>query len=196
MNLLLNRLAALALLLGVLVLAWYAVAEPLRREFLEDRQVIAEHRDQIGRFEAIAGRLSHYQDELRRQRRNPELSRAIWHADSDTLAAADLQQRVKSLVEGQGGALVSTQVLEPIQERPFTRIRINVRMLLSVPVLQQVLYEVESQMPYLVVRQLLVTQRNWRGRRLPRQKLQSDNLDVRMEISGYWFPRDRLSGAG
>lgn len=74
--------------------------------------------------------------------------------------------------------------------------RINVRMLLSVSVLQQVLHAIEGQMPYLLVRQLLVTKRNWRGRNRPGAKSGNDALDVRMTISGYWYAAAAAAGAG
>jgi len=196
MNTLLNRLGALLLLLLVLALVWFVVAEPVRNEYIQDSRAIARVADALDRYQAIAGRLAEYQAELRRQSANPKLNRAVLRADSETLAAADLQQRVKSVVEAQGGSLVSAQVLEPVAETPFTRIRINVRMLLSVPVMQQVLHEIEGQMPYLVVRRLLVTKRNWRGRNRPRLNQRADSLDVRMEISGYWWADVPASRAG
>jgi|GEM_PF-1538711 len=196
MMLLVNRLAALLLLMLVLALAWFAIAEPLRQMYVQDSQVIAGDRDHIDRYQAIAGRLTRYQAELRHQRQDPELTRAVLRADSATLAAADLQQRMKSVVEAQGGALVSSQVLEPISEAPFTRIRINVRMLLSLPILQKVLHEIEGQMPYLVVRQLLVTKRNWRGRNRTRQNQPATSLDVRMIITGYWYPQGQVTARG
>ncbi len=186
MKAILNRSLAVILLLIVLLLAWYAVGEPLRADYVRDRRSIDSQRDSLARFEAIAARLDEYQERLRRQRQKPDFNRAVLRADTETLAAADLQQRVKSVVERQGGALVSTQVLETIPEAPFTRIRINVRMLLSVPELQQVLHEIEAQPPYLTVRQLLVTNRQWRGRNQRRKNQLREGLDIRMGIVGYW----------
>ena len=196
MKAVINRSLAIILLLMIPLLIWLAVAEPLHANFVRNRQLIADQRDNLTRFEAIAARLDEYQAGLNRQRRNPEFSRAVLKADTETLAAADLQQRVKSVVEGQGGALVSTQVLETVPEAPFTRVRINVRMLLSVPVLQQVLHEIEVQSPYLTVRQLLVTNRHWRGRKQRRKKQPRESLDVRMIIVGYWSPDEQPPGAG
>jgi len=196
MKAVINRSLAVILLLMVALLAWIAVAEPLRVEYVRDRQSIDSQRDNITRFEAIAARLDEYQANLRRQRQNPELSRSVLRANSATLAAANLQQRVKSVVERQGGALVSTQVLETVPEAPFTRIRINVRMLLSVPILQQVLHEIEAQTPYLTVRQLLVTNRQWRGRKPRRRNKPLESLDVRMVIVAYWSRDEQALRAG
>ncbi len=188
MKMLLERTLALGLLIVVMLMAWFGVAQPVYSDFIREREQIATDQDNLQRFGAIAGKLQEYQDDLNRQRQNPKLNQAVFRADSGTLAVADLQQRVKSVVEGQGGSLVSTQVLEMVPQAPFTQIKINVRMLLNVPVLQQVLYDIESQSPYLMVRQLLVTNRHWRGRKKPRISQQAESLDVRMVIVGYWYP--------
>ena len=188
MKALFERILALGLLIVVMLMAWFGVAQPVYSDFVREREQISNYQDNLQRFGAIAGKLQKYQDDLIHQRQNPELNQAVLRADSGTLAAADLQQRVKSVVEGQGGSVVSTQVLEMVPQSPFTQIKINVRMLLNVPVLQQVLYDIESQTPYLMVRQLLVTNRHWRGRKKPRQSQQAESLDVRMVIVGYWYP--------
>ncbi len=196
MKALLRRLLAVMLLLLIPLLAWFAVGDPLRANFVLEREKIATYRDDLGRFEAIAARLKVYQSDLRSLKQDPELARAILRADSETLAAADLQQRIKSVVEGQGGSLVSTQVLDTLPAAPFSQIRINMRMLLSVPVLQQVLHEIEKQRPYLIVRQLLISNRNRAGRRKAAQMQLIESLDVRITIGGYWYPGESTVQAG
>jgi len=191
-----NRLLALLLLLMLPLLAWYAVGEPLRNEYVLGQRLLASEQEHLLRVEAIASQLGDYQSKLRRQRLDQGLSRAVFQAGTETLAAAIVQQRVKSVVEARGGSLVSTQVLQTVAAAPFTRIRINVRMLLSVPVLQRVLHDIEAQIPYLVVDQMLITKRHWRRTNKRSQAQLSESLDVRIVISGFWQSLAMVPGSG
>ncbi len=196
MKTILSRLLALLLLLLVPLLAWYAVGEPLHNDYLKEQQKIARDLEFLHRFESISARFGEYRTDLARQRQDTGLQRAMLQAQTETLAAAILQQRVKSVVESKGGSLVSTQILEPLALPPLEKIRINVRMLLNIPQLQQVLHDIEGQMPYLIVEQLLVTNRNWRGRSLNVRGKAAENLDVRLVISGYWHTASVPAKAG
>lgn len=77
--------------------------------------------------------------------------------DTEALAAADLQNIVKSVVNDAGGQLTSTQVLPGKAETGFNRIAIRVRMTGSIETMQNVLRNLEANIPLLIVDQLDIT---------------------------------------
>lgn len=130
----------------------------------------------------------------------PELERAIQNIRDDrrtaayflppaspALAAADLQQRVKNLVEGAGGNLLSVQVLPAVEENGVVRVTVSVTLQGDMGALQKILYGLESQVPLLFVDHLEVTARPFRPR-LPDGKIASYTriqLNGQFEVSGY-----------
>lgn len=130
----------------------------------------------------------------------PELEKAIQSIRDDqrtaayflppappVLAAADLQQRVKSLVEGAGGNLLSVQALPVVEEGGVVRVAVGVTVQGDVGMLQKTLHSLESQVPLLFVDNLEVSARQFRPR-LPDGKIAPYTrvqLNSQFEISGY-----------
>lgn len=103
------------------------------------------------------------------------------------LAAADLQQRVKSAVEAAGGTLQSTQALPPVEEGDAVKVAVSAAMNGDVNLLQKVLYDLEAQMPLLFVDNLQASARESRprlsgGRTANYTRIQ---LSVQFEVFGY-----------
>ena len=104
-----------------------------------------------------------------------------------SLAAAELQQRVKSVVEAVGGTLRSTQALPPTEEGGAVKVTVSAAMTGDTESLRKILYELESQTPLLFVDNLDVSARENRPR-LPGGQLASYTrvqLSVQFEVSGY-----------
>ncbi len=130
----------------------------------------------------------------------PELEKAIQSIRDDqrtaayflppappALAAADLQQRVKSLVEGAGGNLLSVQALPVVEEGGVVRVAVGVTVQGDVGMLQKTLHGLESQVPLLFVDNLEVSARQFRPR-LPDGKIAPYTrvqLNSQFEVSGY-----------
>ncbi len=181
-----SRLAAVALLLVVVGLIAVLVVRPLWSRYASNRDLIADLEHRVARFESIATRQEALEQQLASVRRNINLDELTLQADSATLAAADLQERVKAAVQAAGGSLTSTQILEPERVTTFDRVSVNVRMTGTTPSVQKSLYVLESGRPILMVDDLLVVTRRTTlrlGNRGAAQ--QQDWLDVRFRVSGF-----------
>ena len=177
-----NRLLALGLLLLSLGLVYLAVLHPLWRAFYSNRERIADYQDRIARFEGIAAKRPALEQRVRKLRRQRKLIRYTLNAQSPTLAAALLQDRVKSIVEGNGGRLTSTRILPVSNTGAFFQVAINVQMRVSTRALQDVLYGLESGAPYLLIENLTILSR---GRRIYRRAQDTPaELDVTFDLSG------------
>lgn len=182
-----SRLLALALLAVVPLLAHALVVGP----------VITAYRD-AGESIAQAQRLLQSYRERAEQR--PELARLLadeeeragsvtgyLEAVDDALAAAELQDRVKGVVEDAGGELRSAQSLkvEPVDTvAGVRRAGLKVRFSADIDSLATILYELETGEPYLFVEALSISEQR-RQRRRRDEPEQALELDVVVDLYGY-----------
>lgn len=109
---------------------------------------------------------------------------------SPTLAATELQQRVKNAVESHGGTLTSTQILPVAEESGFTKVAIRVMLNGDTEGLQKILYDLEAQTPLLFIDNLQISSRQVRQFRQDRRAApdMSVQLTTQFELIGY-LPR-------
>ena len=182
-----ERVAAIALLLLVVGLVAVLLVRPIWSRYASNRDLIADLEQRVARFESIATRQAALEQQLASVRQSINLEELTLQADSATLAAADLQERVKAAVQAAGGSLTSTQILEPEKVATFDRVSVNVRMTGTTPTVQKSLYALEAARPILMIEDLLVVTRRTTvrlgNRRTPEQQ---DWLDVRFKVSGFY----------
>jgi general secretion pathway protein M len=182
-----SRLLALALLAAVPALAYVFVIEP----------VVAAYRGAGQAIVQAQGLLQSYRE---RAEQRPQLAQmlaaAAAHAGAvtgyleaidDALAAAELQDRVKGVVEGAGGELRSAQSLnvEPVEAVPgVRRAGLKVRFTADVESLATILYDLETGAPYLFVDGLSIREPR-RQRRQRDEPEPAPQLDVVVDLYGY-----------
>jgi general secretion pathway protein M len=105
--------------------------------------------------------------------------------DTVALASADLQKFIKSTISQAGGQLTSTQVLPSTKKNGFNRITIKVRMTGDSDVLRNVLHEIESSSPVMIIGQIDI--RPVRGKRNRKtRKIESTNkLTINFQTTGF-----------
>lgn len=178
-------LAVLVLLLSLAVLVRVVVV-PIWSGFLSNRDAIAQSEDNIARYSRLSTQIGALQSVVGELEQTDSLDRYVLVQESEPLAAAALQARMKSVVTSSGGTLTSTQVLPTETEQGFKRVIVNVRMAVSTDALQRVLYELENDLPYLLTDDIVILSRGARKRRRATQSV--DLLDVRFNL--YGFMRD------
>jgi hypothetical protein len=175
-------LAVLVLLLSLAVLVRVVVV-PIWSGFLSNRDAIAQSEDNIARYSRLSTQVGALQSAVGELEQTDSLDRYVLVQESEPLAAAALQARMKSVVTSSGGTLTSTQVLPTETEQGFKRVIVNVRMAVSTDALQRVLYELEINLPYLLTDDIVILSRGARKRRRTTQGV--DLLDVRFNLYGY-----------
>jgi general secretion pathway protein M len=183
-----SRLLALALLAAVPVLGYLLVVGP----------VIAAYRDA---GESIAQAQTLLQSYRERAEQGPQLAQLLageekragrvtgyLAAVDDALAAAELQDRVKGVVEGAGGVLRSAQSLnvEPVDAvAGVRRAGLKVRFAADIESLATILYEIETGEPDLGVDGLSIREPRRQRRRSGDEPEEAPQLDVVVDLYGY-----------
>ena len=177
--------AVMLLLLTVLVIV-RLIAVPIWTTYQSNRDAIVQMEDTIARYSNLSTQVDALRSAVGELQQADELGRFVLAQESEPLAAAALQERVKSVVTRSGGTLSSTQVLPTDAEQGFKRVIVNVRMAVSIDALQRVLYELEKDLPYLLADEIVILSRGARKRRRTTQPV--DLLEVRFNL--YGFMRD------
>lgn len=182
-----HRIAALALLIVVLFSGYTLIDQFVigRYEFYQGN--ISQLQDRLQRYENMLSMREELEARLLQIKQDNSIDVYYLQQASSVLAAADLQQQVKSAVENNGGNLVSTQILPVSGEGIFSKVAIRVQMTGDTDVLQKTLYYLESARPLLFIDDLQVRgqpirQRNPNDRNEITLRIQ---LTTQFELSGY-----------
>jgi Tfp pilus assembly protein PilO len=178
-----RRILAVLLLLLALAAVVRVLVFPIWSTYLDNRDAIAQSEDNIVRYSRLSTQIGALQSAVGELEQADNLDRYVLAQESEPLAAAALQARMKSVVTSSGGTLTSTQVLPTETEQGFKRVIVNVRMAVSTDALQRVLYELENNLPYLLTDDIVILSRGARKRRRATQGV--DLLDVRFNLYGY-----------
>lgn len=183
---LLSRSLAVALLLAALLGAYQLIFMPVLAAWQQTESTIGQAQALLQRYRALAEQRAQLAERVSAQEEAAETVSGYLTGPSDALAAAALQDRVKSVIERAEGELRSTQIL-PAQAVeigvPARRTALRIQFGISVEGLQEVLYELETGEPYLFIDDLNIRERRVRRRRNAPET--DPVLDVSVEISGY-----------
>ena len=178
----LSRMLALALLAAVIAIPVLTVVVPLREDYAATTARIAENRLALDRYRRIALRLPRQRVELAALRERQAKQDGFLAGDNETLIGAELQNRVKTVVETAQGELRSTQVLPPRDDGGYRQIPVRVEMTGDLPVVQAILYRLEAATPVLFLDDVEL-----RGHPMDRRDGSDEDppLDLSFEVYGY-----------
>jgi hypothetical protein len=118
------------------------------------------------------------------KKQNPDKNNFLENK-APAIVAADLQKKIKALVESSGGNLVSTHALTDGKEKLFSKITVKVHMRTDIKALRGVFYQIAINEPLLFTENILIQ----KSRARSRKKQRVDNqIEVRFDVSGYMNP--------
>lgn len=182
-----RRAIAVGLLGLVLSVLYWVVAAPVLDRYRESGVALADLRKRLTGFQRVAaGR-----EALKRQfdgvkGRVATQQRGYLKGKTRSLAAAEMQEHVKRMVESNGGRLNSIQIVQSArgkEQDPREPVTIKVQMTGSTTTAQKVFHALEAGQPRLFVGQVYLRGRTAYQVR-PGQP-QNDELDVRFSLMGY-----------
>jgi general secretion pathway protein M len=150
-----NRALALGLLLLALIAIIAVLAAPLVLVHIHYDQKLESLNDRLTRYERVAASRGEL---IRRveQMRALDGKRFYLKNAGPAVAAGEIQELEKSLIEANGGRLASMQIQQPKDEGAFRRIAVNVQVLGSIDTIQRILLALERSEPFLFVDNLNV----------------------------------------
>ena len=182
---LLSRLLAVLLLGAALVGGHRLMVGPVLFAYDNGDRSIEQLRILLQRYHALAGQRGDLAERLaHQQQRRAAAAAAYLQGPSDALAAAQLQARVRSVVEAAGGTMRSALVLPAdtsSRDGSTRRTALRVQFVAPIDGLVRALYELETGQPYVMIEQLTIRERGAHGRQPEAEVM----LDVTLEMLGY-----------
>lgn len=179
-------LAAVALLLSTVFAGFGLLAWPLIGKYQFYQVNIEQLQERLQRLNGMLATRELLAARLQQLRQDGAIDAYYLKESSPTLAATELQQKVKQIIEANGGSLASTQILPAIEEDIFSRVAIQVRLTGDTELLQKLVYTLESNPPLLFVNNLQVVGREIRQRSGPGNEIHTRlQLQIQFELAGY-----------
>lgn len=177
-----SKAAALAVLAAVVLLAVGAVAIPLWLLNQRYDAAVEDAAARLVRYSRIVG----MRDGL--QKKNLEVkalegTRHFLKSATPALAAAELQEQVKVILDENGGKLNSIQILPHKDDGTYRRIAISLQFNAPLSAIKSMLYAWESAHPYLFIENVQIRVPNATGARI--DPLSEPELFVQMDVNGY-----------
>ena len=144
-----QRVLAWLLLSFVLFTIFIVGVLPFWERYQATRLAVTETQEQIAKTQEAVARVEYLMAQP--AARPGAIDRFLLPGDSPALAAATLQSRVEALVDQRGGQIFSTHTILEEEQQGLTQVSIRVRLSLTTSVLQQILFDLEGQLPLLAV---------------------------------------------
>jgi general secretion pathway protein M len=176
-------------ILSILILLFiFAVLYPIWALNQRYDEKIANYQHKIQHYQRIYSQADHYQDEANRLKRLRQSDRRYLQSETDSLAKAELQRRVKGVISSEKAEILSTQIIGNDQEDGFRKLTIRVRMKSTLQESVSIFHKLESEKPYLFVEEITIRSRPVGRRRLPMTneiKRALELLDIDFKLAGY-----------
>jgi general secretion pathway protein M len=179
-----GRALAVAILLALLGIAYLGVVQPLLDDYASTRQSIDDTRAAIARYHRVAAELASRRTILAELSQRISANDGFLQGTNDALVAAQIQNRMKSLIESVRGELKSTQVLPVQEDGKYRRVIVRGQMALNLAAAQRVFYGIETASPLLFLDNI-----DMRARYNERQRERAGSeewlLDIQFDVYGY-----------
>lgn len=180
-----HALISLGILSLVLSILFIGLVSPAMTEKNVRNERIANLQLQHTRYKSAKLELIQFEKQLEQLlRQYMDHKEDFLEEKQQTLAAADLQQYLKKVIQSHAGNLVSIQPINDTNQMPFPKVTIKVHMRGSINALQKTLYQLESSSPRLFIDNVIIQRRNPTARG---KQLHNDQLDIRFDVNGYIF---------
>jgi general secretion pathway protein M len=145
----LRRALALSILGSLLFGPYAMLVRPMLDAYAHDQQTIETLRIAVSRFQQAAHEIPSLKARLEGLRSAGLEQAGYLDGQDETLIAATLQERLKTLVLGEGGQFKSVQILPAKDVEKARRLTLRGQIVLDLSALQRVIYEIEASTPFL-----------------------------------------------
>lgn len=145
-----SKAAALTMLLVVVVLGLAVIAVPVWLLHLRYDEAMDDATARLGRYSRVIG----MRDALQKKAievKALEANRHFLKGASPALAAAELQERAKKILDENGGKLSSIQILPHKDDDLYRKVSVSLQLTAPLTAVKAMLYALESKHPYLFI---------------------------------------------
>jgi general secretion pathway protein M len=171
----------LVAVLGVAVLVLGAGVTATTELFSQQHDEIAQARDDSASYRSLIAARPYLEREYGALVRREAGAASLLHGDSVALAAAEMQNLVKALVEHHGGQLRSAQLLPGSPANGLEKVAVQYELSIPLGALKSATYQLETGRPYLFLDEVEIRPQSYAGA----TSGAPGNLNVEWTIHGY-----------
>lgn len=101
------------------------------------------------------------------------------------LAASEIQEMVKGVVESNGGRIASMQIPEHKDDGNYRKVKVNVQMNANIGAAQKIFYALETQRPYLILDNVSIRPTVWQAPRGANATGPEPEFLVQFDVAGH-----------
>lgn len=182
-----SRGLAIGLLILFLAIGGLLLFIPVNMSHRYYDQSLDSMADYLGRYRHVIATHAEVQSALD-QVKNKNGRQHFLRNTGAALAASEIQETAKSLIEVNGGKLVSMQVVPFKDDGGYRRVTVNVQFISNMSTLRKTLYAVETVQPYLLLDNVSIrSQANTLNKGAP---VTEPELIAQFDVSGYALVAD------
>jgi hypothetical protein len=174
--------------LGILILfvagLYIILLQPALTARKEYQERIDDYSFQLNKFRDTESKIVDLQKQIERLKKQDPDNGNYLEDKSPSLVAAELQKQLKTLIESNGGYLVSTHVITTADDELFPKVTIKIHMQAEMDTLQAVFYQLAVNKPILFTSNVQIQKRNTSSRR---KQANAGKLEVRFDVTGYIY---------
>ncbi len=180
-----QRWLAIGLLLCIIISIGLLIFMPWYNNLTNTLEDIDEQKFRDKRYQRVIASREEVLVEIDKGRN--EINALGYFNDKETpsLAAAELQKRIKEMVQNADGEISSTQVLPNKDQDGLLRITVKVKLTGDMEMLKNLLFEIEAEKPLMIVEKLTIVPGRKKRNRRTRKTEQTGKIVVTLEVSGY-----------
>lgn len=179
-----SRSLAIAILIALIASLYFGIVQPLADTYLGNQQRIAQLQDAVAKYRNAAKELPALQAQLAALNRDESSAAGFLRGPNETLIAADIQNRVKSLADAAKLDLRTSQVLPGEAEGKLKRIAVREQLAGTIGGILTVFHDIEAgASPLLFIDNVTMRARPIAAR--ANTPARAETIDVQFDVYGY-----------
>lgn len=180
-----NRMLALSLLLVLVALIIAIIAVPVFWMHRHYDQTIEQQLDLLARYSRIGTTAPGLTKQLGALKARGGARGFFLKNSVPALAASEVQEMVKGVVESNDGKIASLRISEHKDDGNYRKVTVNIQMNARISAAQKIFYAIETQRPYLILDNVSIRSTNWQ--RLPVANAMGPEPEflVQFDVAGY-----------
>lgn len=184
-----ERLLAVGLLVGLIIFFCTVVFIPWYNSLNETLEQIDDQVYRIQRYQRVIASHDEVLSKVDQGREEINALGYLYTQKTESLAAANLQKRIKEIAERAGGDISSTQVLPRKEQDTLVQIIVKVRLVGDMEMLRSLLFDIQAEKPLMSIENISIIPKRGKRNKKTRKMEETGQLTITMEVSSYMRKR-------
>ncbi len=179
-----SRILALSLLLAMVALIVAIITAPVFWLHHHYNQAVEQQLELLGRYSRIGAAAPNLTKQIETLKAKGTRGFFLKNA-VPALAASEVQEIAKGVVESNGGKIVSMQIPEHKDDGSYRKVTVNIQMNARISAAQKIFYTLETRPPYLILDNVSIRSAVWQALRGANAMGPEPEFFVQFDVAGF-----------